>query len=220
MCINCNLITPLKHYICELLGLPYNMIGIPSSVLDSLSAYIIDIHFGVESFFDFESIQYIKKPELYEEYVYSNKNRYTSSKVRENIVKIHNYIVNKGLYEWFKNKILLEYKTEKQNIGPCDYSIYNHILGEYFKLETEELPPEFFDNLDIDVSILADDMSIYKIKDIKKHFKKIKLSQVKPIPRSYFKKEKFYNENYIIVRASMYNIDLLDEPFTDEDDQL
>ena len=32
MCINCNLIAPVKHYICDLLGIEHNTYGFPASV--------------------------------------------------------------------------------------------------------------------------------------------------------------------------------------------
>lgn len=43
MCINCNLVAPLKHYVCDLLGLEKNMYGTAAMYYDSLTFALLDI---------------------------------------------------------------------------------------------------------------------------------------------------------------------------------
>jgi hypothetical protein len=42
MCINCNLVAPIQHEICNLLGIPYNLYGMVSNTCDILNNAIIN----------------------------------------------------------------------------------------------------------------------------------------------------------------------------------
>jgi len=43
MCINCNLVAPVEHHICDLLGIQYNIYGVVSNTFDILNKLLIDM---------------------------------------------------------------------------------------------------------------------------------------------------------------------------------
>jgi hypothetical protein len=48
MCINCNIVAPLSHKICDLLGVPRNRYGVVSNTFGTLVHLIIDINSNIK----------------------------------------------------------------------------------------------------------------------------------------------------------------------------
>jgi len=175
MCVNCDLTAPIKHYICDVLGIERNRYGAPASCMKHLEFFLTRYHYDLPT--------------------------------KETPSPLQTYIKENGLFE----QIFVEINRDKQGAGPMDLSIINFVLAGYFHIDTKDVPTDLLDSLRIPIDKLTDDPTY-----LRTCFSEVKYTQQSPIPRKVLANWKI-DESYIRERAKMYDIQLLDDPFTDDE---
>lgn len=185
MCINCNLIAPVKHYICDLLGIEHNTYGFPASIAGDLETLIVEIYLELD----------INNPDK----------KFKKTPLTEWLDK--NFHLANYLYKGIREE--KKYKNYN-SLGPTDTTIINFVYKGYFLYECKDLPKEFFDGLRIPVDVLLNDKTHIK------WFQKVRYFQIRQIPRKVLNSWNDTQED-IIARCNRYGIELMEEPFTDEE---
>lgn len=133
MCINCNLVAPLQHDMCELLGVPKNTYGVVSNTFDIIEHLLIDIQL---------SIKYGDVPSISQ---YKPKDKETLTN------KLYQYLKDNNLFHHIDNMLKdVEYSSV------VDRSFINYVLVKYFEIDWNHDPTDdVVDNFAVPIELLT-----------------------------------------------------------------
>ena len=168
MFINCNLVAPVRHEICDLLGIPRNVYGAVSSSFDVLERLISDMRI------------YKKKISGY----------YTTKDLPEG--KLYKYLLENDLIHYVEE--MLEKDDKHSSI--VEMSFINFVLVKYFVTDAPAsgwVPDsEVVDDFRVPVELLTSDIG-----KIRRSIGKTKYHQIELIPRGIIKKWKVRKDKAI-----------------------
>lgn len=169
MCINCNLISPIHHRICDLLGIEYNLYGIVSNTFKHLVFLLADMSICKKH----DNIEYGKyKP-----------SKYLQSKSK----LLYDYLVDHDLIHYL-------YDIVYTNDYACvvEQSFINYLFYTYFDfdVDSEKDSMEIVSSFRVPVDLLTDDP-----KRLISCFTKVTFKQKEIIPDEHILKYKLIREN-------------------------
>jgi hypothetical protein len=168
MCINCNLIAPISHGVCDILGLPRNIYGFTSRSLDILEFLIVDIAYDAK----------IKQNHLGYDFVPKN--------LDSKCLKLYTYLKENGLY----NKIIDMVNSGKDKyVSTTDKTFVNYVLVKYFNIEWQN-DETILDMFTIPLDLLASDSKI-----LQQSIGTIKIVQKELIPLDILEKAKISKDD-------------------------
>ncbi len=182
MCINCNLMAPLNHYVCELLDIPKNQYSIVSNSMDILDHLIISISLDYKHNETTDGKLTIK--------LIQNDTNERSKKMME----LYLFLKNNDLYKYIETLV-------KENISPScvDRNIINYLCYEYFDNNWVN-ESTTLENCRIPLDLLASD-----VQRMKSLFGKTQYCQKEIIPEDLVNKIKLTRE-----KTDLYDFHMLE----------
>jgi len=132
MCINCNLVAPIEHNICDLLGIPRNVYGVSSNCLDILSGLLSNLHVmrkNKEDSLGTTSVSWLRMLNPLE-------------------IKLYNYLVENDLIHYIENDT---------SFSIVDHSFINFVFVKYFEMDWKN-DPVIVDKFRVPVELLTSDV--------------------------------------------------------------
>lgn len=166
MCINCNLVAPIEHNICDLLGIPRNVYGVSSSCLDILSSLLSTHHVMRKKN---EKIDGVSGDSL--------------QTTRVSILRFLNQDEMK-LYNYLVENDLLHYLENDTSFSIVDHSFINFVFFKYFEIDWKG-DPGVVDNFKIPVELLTRDPV-----RLRGNIGRVTYKQVEVIPQEHIEKWK------------------------------
>jgi hypothetical protein len=185
MCINCNLLCPISHGVCDILGIEKNKYGLASHALDTFNFLLIDIlnHYRLHNL----DSQFVLK-----EYATPNERH------------LYRYLLENGLL----SKIL-ELVQQDEYTNLVNRQVINFATYQYFDVHTLENLPDNYDIMN-KLAIPAHLLST-NVDSLKKCLRPVKYTQVVPIPEDFYIKYNI-NKSSFYEQAEKYDIIMLDNP--------
>ncbi len=169
MCINCNLVAPLHHEICDLLGISKNTYGTVSNTFGIIESLLIDIQLNLKCKDIVSATEY--KPKDSDTLTY----------------KLYQYLVDKNLFYHIENMLKDEYTSI------VDRSFINYVLFKYFKIDRIN---DALDNV-VDTFIVPIELLSYEPKRLRACFSKTTFKQIEIIPDNLIQNYKITDEKAI-----------------------
>ena len=167
MCINSNLVAPVRHEICDLLGIPRNVYGVVSSAFNILEQLISEVR------------------------IYKKYGRIDTTKEGA-VIKLYKYLVENDLIHYIEE--MLENDVKHSSI--VEQSFINFELVKYFVTDAPVsgwvCDPGVVDNFRVPVELLTSD-----IVKLRKCIGKTKYQQIQLIPWKIIKKLKVRKDKAI-----------------------
>lgn len=168
MCINCNLVAPIRHQICDLLGIPRNVYGGFSSAFGVLEQLIIDMS------------RYKRNGGGYD----------TTKDLPE--VKLYNYLVENDLIHYIEE--MLDKGGEHSSV--VESSFINFALVKYFVTDAPQSgwvsDPGVVDNFRVPCELITSD-----VERLRRCIGKTRYQQIQLIPQDVIKKWKLKKDKAI-----------------------
>ena len=186
MCINCNLVAPLQHDVCELLGIPRNVYGVVSNTFDVLENLLVDISLSLK-YNDISSIT-----------------DYAPNKRDASIHMLFQFLVEHKLFHHIETLL----KNTERYSSVVDRSFVNYVLVKYFEIDwTNDY--SMVDSFAVPVDLLATDP-----KRLRACIGKTSYKQIELIPQDIIQKYKITNDKAIeydiqlLPDQQFYNLDI------------
>jgi len=155
MCINCNLVAPIEHNICDLLGIPRNVYGVSSCCLDILSVLLSHLH------------------------IMKKNNRNMEDSISEGGVSWGGGLLTDGerrLYDYLVENDLLHHIENDTSFSIVDHSFINFVSAKYFEMDWKN-DPDIVDKFRVPVELLTSD-----VERLRGNIGRVTYKQVEVIP--------------------------------------